>query len=174
MLCLFKTWIWFILSPLLSCKAFWRLEFVPSIFLVISNHYSIKFFGLFLRLCNYIISPFPFLKTPLYFLLVLLIHGFFFINYYYMKICICIPKYNLVSLYSIACIYVFMTDRLVLDNQLVCFSLGKTYFSHSLHSLFTCGSLYRAEASSSSLSILECLLVFLNSWYLDICVGETL
>lgn len=38
-----------------------------------------------------------------------------------------IPKYNLFSLYNVICVYdFFKVDNLVLDNKLVCSSLGKT------------------------------------------------
>lgn len=40
--------------------------------------------------------------------------------------CVCIHKYNLLSLYNITCVYIFMTEYLVWDDQSVCFSLGKT------------------------------------------------
>lgn len=36
-----------------------------------------------------------------------------------------IPKYNLLSPYKVTCMYVFRTDYLALDNQLVCTSLGR-------------------------------------------------
>lgn len=39
---------------------------------------------------------------------------------------ICIPKYNLFSLYNDTCIYVFRASHLILDNQLMWSSLGKT------------------------------------------------
>lgn len=41
-------------------------------------------------------------------------------------ICIDIPKYNLLSLYNVNCLYVFKDDHLALDNQRVCLSLGRT------------------------------------------------
>ena len=36
-----------------------------------------------------------------------------------------IPKYKLFHLDNVTCVYVFVADRLVLDNQLACSSLGK-------------------------------------------------
>lgn len=67
---------------------------------------------------------------------------------FYMQICICItytPSSILLSLYNVTQIYVFGADHLVLDNQLVCASLGKTYFSNFQHSLVACTSLCRTE-----------------------------
>lgn len=37
-----------------------------------------------------------------------------------------IPEYKLLGLYNIISMYVFRDDYLVLDNQLVCSSLGET------------------------------------------------
>lgn len=85
---------------------------------------------------NYL-SPFPFLplKHSSYSSLISLKYMAFFINYYrtHISICmyICIPQYNLSSPYNVTCIYVFRADRLVLENELVCFSLGRaTPFIH--------------------------------------------
>lgn len=41
-----------------------------------------------------------------------------------MLIYIHIPKYNLLSLYNAACMYVVRAGHLASDNQLVCVSLG--------------------------------------------------
>lgn len=35
-------------------------------------------------------------------------------------------KYNLLNLYNATCMYDFEVEHLVLDSQLVCYSLGKT------------------------------------------------
>jgi hypothetical protein len=43
----------------------------------------------------------------------------------YTCINICIPKYDLISLYNIICMRVFRTDLLVLGNQLVCSAYGR-------------------------------------------------
>ena len=43
--------------------------------------------------------------------------------------CVCVCTYiflNLLSLYSVTCVYVFRADHLVLDNQSLCSALGKT------------------------------------------------
>jgi hypothetical protein len=37
-----------------------------------------------------------------------------------------IPKYFLLMLYTISCMYIFRIDHLAVDNQLVCSSLGRT------------------------------------------------
>lgn len=52
----------------------------------------------------------------------------FFTNCYCMLICIYtyILKHNLFSLYIVNPMYIFKTDHLALDNQLMCSSLGKT------------------------------------------------
>lgn len=39
--------------------------------------------------------------------------------------CVCVPKYNVLSVYNVVCMYVFRADHLTLDNQSVCSSLGK-------------------------------------------------
>lgn len=41
---------------------------------------------------------------------------------------VCVPKYNLASLYSVISMYAFRVDSLPPDNQLVCPLLGKTIF----------------------------------------------
>lgn len=54
--------------------------------------------------------------------------GFFFMKYY-RNICmyIYISKCNLLSLYNVTCMcMLFLTNRLVLDNQFECSFLGKT------------------------------------------------
>lgn len=51
-----------------------------------------------------------------------------FINCYCMDICICaylyIPKYNLFSPYNVTCMYIFRSDYLTLNKQLVCSAMG--------------------------------------------------
>ena len=37
-----------------------------------------------------------------------------------------IPRYNLSNLYNVTCMYAFRDYLLVLDNQLMCFSMGTT------------------------------------------------
>lgn len=64
----------------------------------------------------------------------------FFIDCCYGHICvfmpIYIPKYNLILLYNITCMYTFRADHLVLGHGSLCFSLDKTFFSpfSALHS----------------------------------------
>lgn len=54
----------------------------------------------------------------------------FFINCYCMHVYIClyihIAKQNLQSSHNATCMYIFRSDHLILDNLLVCSSLGKT------------------------------------------------
>jgi len=50
----------------------------------------------------------------------------------------------MLSLFSVTCMNAFRDEHLVLHNQLLCSSLGKT-FSHSQHPLATCSSLCRDE-----------------------------
>ena len=55
----------------------------------------------------------------------------FFIDCCYGHICvfipIYIPKYNLILLYNITCMYTFRADHLVLGHGSLCFSLDKTF-----------------------------------------------
>ena len=50
-------------------------------------------------------------------------------GYIYIYIYIYTPKYNLYSLCNVTWIYAFMAHQLILDNPLVCSSLGKAIFS---------------------------------------------
>ena len=82
------------------------------------------------------------------------------------------------NLHNVTHMYVLRADHLILDNQLVCASLGKTYFSHSQHSLVACSSLCRVEALSPSplpplLASLICLCV-LAQRCLDSHISEAL
>lgn len=77
------------------------------------------------------ISPFPFfhLNLPIY--LSQLSLGFLYLSTVFassMYLCvhIFIPKYSPKTPYNATCIYVFRDDSLVLDNQLVSSSLGRT------------------------------------------------
>lgn len=80
--------------------------------------------------CKYIILSFPFLHlkpSHISFLAPLQIHGLLFLNCY-MHICmyLCIPKYNLLCLYGVTCIYVQKADHQILEKWLVYLSLDKT------------------------------------------------
>lgn len=66
-----------------------------------------------------------------------LIHDlFFFINWYYICTHIHMHIYlgTLLGLYSVTCMYMFMSDHLLWNNSLVCSAQGKT-FAWSQHSL---------------------------------------
>lgn len=91
---------------------------------------------------DYIISPSPFppSKSPF---AVFQIRGLSFHSLY---IYIYVPKYkNTTRSVYVTCMYVFRADHLVLDNQLVCSSQGKTISFCSQRSLVTC-LLCRVEA----------------------------
>lgn len=90
-------------------------------------------FFLFLRLSyNSIIYPFPFLPAspPLYFSMYSFkpTASFSFTNGYCLHICLylSVPRYNLLNLYSVTCVYIFRDYNLVLDNQSVCSFLRET------------------------------------------------
>lgn len=87
---------------------------------------------LFLRMYFNYITLFPFLCPNLSAyssLLAFYYMASLFINCYCMNTCICIficiPKYKLLSPYNVTCMY-FFSGYLVLDNQLVCSSPGRT------------------------------------------------
>lgn len=86
---------------------------------------------------NHTISPFLFLQpnNPINPSLLTFKLTNFFINCYYVHICVNIhtPKYELPSMYNATSIYVLKTDHLLLNNQMMCFSLVNT-FSCSQHS----------------------------------------
>lgn len=68
--------------------------------------------------------------------------------------------YNLFSVYDVTHMYVVRADHLVLNNHIVCYSLGKNFFSHSQDSSVACKSLGQVEATwNSPLSTLTCLLM---------------
>lgn len=64
----------------------------------------------------------------------------------YTYIYIHMSKYNMLSLYNVTCMCIFMDDYLALDRQLMCSSLGKIT-SHSKMSSITYGSVCRVEVS---------------------------
>lgn len=99
-------------------------------------------------------SPFSFLpSTPHIYLSFLLFKVMAFTFYFLIH-----THTRSYSLY----VYVLRPDHLVLDNQLVCPSLRKT-FSPSQNSLVACSYLYRAEASSPSLDHWNTFIVFVFS-----------
>jgi hypothetical protein len=112
------------------------------------------FFSLFLPL-NHPIYPFPSFRFV----------NSCFIACYWTHVCIYmyvyIPNHNLMSPYNVSSVYVFRADHLVLDNQLVCFSLGRATSSHSCFYSFACSSLNSVEAFCfpPSLCSLACLLI---------------
>lgn len=63
-----------------------------------------------------------------------------------MYVCTYVPKYNLLGLYDVTCMYVLRADHLALDNQLTCSSLGKLFLP-SQHFSVACSSLCKAETS---------------------------
>lgn len=73
--------------------------------------------------------------------------------------CVCsrIHKYNPLSPHNITCVNIFRAGQLVLANQLVC-SPGEGFLLPR-HSLVAYSPLSRVEASSTSPSVLACLLV---------------
>lgn len=56
-----------------------------------------------------------------------------------------IPEYNLLSMYSVKCMYVFMSALLALENQFLCSSLGNTTSPTPSFSQMS-DSLYKVEA----------------------------
>lgn len=56
------------------------------------------------------------------------------VKYMYVYLFTYIPKYNLITLYTVTCMYGFRADYLLLNNQLVCSFLRKT-FPNSYYSL---------------------------------------
>lgn len=88
---------------------------------------------------KYIMLFFPFLHlkpSHISFLASLQIHGLLFFNCCYIHICmyLCIPKYNLLCLYGVTCIYVQKADHQILEKWLVYLSLEETTPTLSLPS----------------------------------------
>lgn len=81
----------------------------------------------------------------------------FFTNYHCKHICagISISKYNVLSLYNIACMCVFKNNILALSNQGFCSSLGKHHLSHIYLSSLACSFLlHRFESCWTFLRVL--------------------